>query len=225
MNSKKSERKVLSIEIVDRQVLGAEGFLRLEKLILQNRYVDGSLSRTYRADVVHRRGTDSVGILPYYFDSKGQLLIYVKRGIRAAIYSRKDLKLPVPDSSDNLYAYEAVAGSLEEKDRGTDSVNQRAQEELHEELGFRVELEEIQTLGGGFFPSQGMASEKIYLVAVQVSPERKMEEQGDGSVNESDAITEILEAKNILRMCGEGEIEDPKIEIGVSRLCRKLGYS
>jgi hypothetical protein len=225
MKPKMSGRKVQSIDIVDRQVLGVEGFLRLEKLILRNRYEDESLSRTYKADVVHRRGTDSVAIFPYYFDSEGRLLIYVKRGIRVAIYSRKDLKLPVPDSSDNLYAYEAVAGSLEENDEGADAVTQRAKEELLEELGFQVERGEIQSLGGGFFPSQGMASEKIHLVAVQVSPEKKMEEQGDGSVNEAEAITEILEANQIIRMCGKGEIEDPKIEIGVSRLCKKLDYS
>ncbi len=224
MNPKRRKAKVQGIEVMEREVLGVDGFLRLERMILQNRYEDGSLSRGYKVDVVHRRGADSVAIIPYYFDGQSQLQIYLKRGIRAPIYFRKELNLSLADPRDNLYAYEAVAGSLEEKDEGLEGVHLRAQAELFEELGFRVELEKVQTLGGGFFPSQGMASEKIHLVSVQVSPDKRMEAQGDGSVNEAEALTEILEAKKILQMCEQGDIEDPKIEIGVSRLCRKLKY-
>jgi hypothetical protein len=43
-------------------------------------------------------------------------------------------------------------------------------------------------------------------------------------VNEAEALTEILEAKKILEMCEQGEIEDPKIEIGIFRLCKSLDY-
>jgi 8-oxo-dGTP pyrophosphatase MutT (NUDIX family) len=173
MNPKTRKGKVQGIEIIEKKVLGADGFLRLEKMIIANRNEDGSLSRRYKIDVVHRKGADSVAIIPYYFDGLGQLQVYLKRGIRAPIYFRKELNLPLPDPRDNLYAYEAVAGSLEEKDQGDEAVILRAQEELLEELGFLVELEEIHALGGGFFPSQGMSSEKIHLVSVQVSPEKK----------------------------------------------------
>lgn len=222
---KKKRKRVQSIKIVEKKVLGADGFLRLEKMALQNEYENGSLSREYKVDMVHRRGGDSVAIIPYYFDDLGQLQIYIKRGIRAPIYFRKDLELAVPDRFDNLYAHEAVAGSLEEQDQGVDALLRRAREELMEELGFRVALDKIQPLGGGFFPSQGMASEKIHLVAVKVDPARREEAEGDGSVNETEALTEVVEAKKILRMCEKGDIEDPKIEIGVSRLCKKLDYS
>ncbi len=222
---KKKGKKVQGIKIVRKEVLGAEGFLRLERMILQNRYDDGTFSREYKADIIHRRGADSVAIIPYYYDDLGQLFIYLKRGIRAPIYFRKDLNLAAPDRSNNLYAYESIAGSLEEKDKEADAIFHRAKEELFEELGFQVELEEIQSLGGGFFPSHGMASEKIHLVAVKVNPDERKKAQGDGSVNEAEALTEVIEAKKVLRMCAKGDIEDPKIEIGVSRLCKKLGYS
>lgn len=224
MNTIKGKGKVQGIEVIEREALGTDGFLRLERMTLANRYEDGSLSKRYRVDMVHRKGTDSVAILPYYIDERGRLQVYLKRGIRAPIYFRKDLSLPSPDSRDNLYAYEAVAGSLEERDQGTDAIALRAQEELLEELGFQAKVDEIRSLGGGFFPSQGMASEKIHLVSVQVSPEQKREALGDGSVNEAEALTEVLEAKKILKMCEKGEIEDPKIEIGVFRLCKKLEY-
>ncbi len=224
MNSTKGKGKVRSIEVIERKVLGAGGFLRLERMTLANRYADGSLSKRYRVDMVHRKGTDSVAIFPYYIDGRGKLKVYLKRGIRAPIYFRKELHLPSPDSRDNLYAHEAVAGSLEERDQGVGAIALRAQEELLEELGFQVEVDEIRSLGGGFFPSQGMASEKIHLVSVQVSPEKKREALGDGSVNEAEALTEVLEGKTILKMCEKGEIEDPKIEIGVFRLCKKLEY-
>ena len=45
---------------------------------------------------------------------------------------------------------------------------------------------------------------------------------GDGSVNEADAGTIAIEAGRVLIMCRSGLIEDPKLEIGVSRLLRLL---
>ncbi len=219
------KKKVKSIEIVAREALNEQGFLRLEKLKLRNRYEDGSISREYASEMVHRRGTDSVAIIPYFFDSQGKLNVYVKRGIRPPVYRRKDLSLAVPDSSENLYTFEAIAGSLEEEDRNPNSIIARAKEEIFEELGFEVQTKQFEKLGGGFFPSHGQSSEKIHLLALKVDPDERSDASGDGSVNEGDSLTELLEARTILEMCEDGKIEDPKIEIGVTRLCRKLQYS
>ncbi len=219
------KKRVARIEIVGREVLNENGFLRLEKLKLKNRYEDGSSSREYASEMVHRRGTDSVAIIPYFFDGEGNLWIYVKRGIRPPVYRRRDLPLAVPDLSENLYIFEAIAGSLEEEDRNKSSVVKRAKEEILEELGFDVRIERFESLGGGFYPSHGQSSEKIHLLALKVDPEQKSQASGDGSVNEGDSLTELIEARKILEMCEKGKIEDPKIEIGVTRLCRKLQYS
>ncbi|MEW5806672.1 MAG: hypothetical protein AB1756_04915 [Acidobacteriota bacterium] len=218
------KKRVKGIEVIGRDVFNEDGFLRLEKMTLKNIYEDGTSSRSYKTEMVHRRGIDSVAIIPYFFDEEGRLNIFLKRGIRPAVYFRKNLPLAIPDSSDNLYIYEAIAGSLEEEDRDEQSVAERASKEIFEELGFRVKVEDIEDLGGGFYPSHGQSSEKIHLRAISVRPEEKLEASGDGSVSEQDSRTEVIDAKKILEMCSRGEIEDPKIEIGVSRLCKKLQY-
>jgi 8-oxo-dGTP pyrophosphatase MutT (NUDIX family) len=175
--------------------------------------------------MVHRKGTDSVAIIPYFFNKKGDLNIYLNRGIRPAIYFRKILRTTVPDRIENLYNYEAMAGSIEEDDKGGKDLIARAREEIIEELGYRAKRNQFEKLGAGFYPSHGQSSEKIHLLALLVRPEERMEACGDGSVNEGDSLIVVLEAKKILRMCEKGMIEDPKIEIGVSRLCKKLRYS
>ena len=43
-------------------------------------------------------------------------------------------------------------------------------------------------------------------------------------MNEQAAGTAVMEAGQFLRACRAGRIEDPKLEIGVTRLCRRLRY-
>jgi hypothetical protein len=56
-----------------------------------------------------------------------------------------------------------------------------------------------------------------------MDPARRRPPAGDGSVNESAAPPPVwLPAEQILAMCRAGEIEDPKIEIGVRRLMERI---
>jgi hypothetical protein len=43
-------------------------------------------------------------------------------------------------------------------------------------------------------------------------------------VNEADSGLLVVEARELLQACRSGRVEDPKIEIGVTRLCRLLRY-
>jgi hypothetical protein len=72
------------------------------------------------------------------------------------------------------------------------------------------------------FPSHGQSTEKVHLRAYEVDPTNVLEPSGDGSVNEADAGTIAIEAGCIISMCCAGLIEDPKLEIGVTRLLRLL---
>jgi ADP-ribose pyrophosphatase len=146
-------------------------------------------------------------------------------GIRVPAYFRKELALTVPDRRENLPLPEAVAGSLEPQDVGLEGFLARVAAEVAEETGFGVRPEEIEPLGGGFFPSHGQSSEKIHLCAVRVVPGAQGAAEGDGSVNEADAPPAVFApVREILLACARGEIEDPKVEILAWRLCLKLRY-
>lgn len=205
------------------KVLGAEGkgFLTLSRRVVRNEYEDGSISRPYRFEMVERKGTDSVAIIPYL--RKGhRLWILVKAGFRPALYYRGRRKAPGEGKCSRTLTVEAIAGSLESGDRTRRDIDRRAVAELKEETGFQVRLGEVSTLGSGFFPSHGQCTEKIHLRAVELDPERRGEAVGDGSVNEAQTWTLLFEAEDLIRRCWEGEIEDPKIEIGVHRLLSRL---
>src|SRR5512136_864465 len=108
MISRKRALRVRRIEMLEKKVFNGSGFLRLWSVKLRNRYTDGSVSREYSCNMVHRKGTDCVAIIPYFFDEKKKLKIYLNRGVRPAIFFRKMLHPPIHDRTDNRYSYEAM---------------------------------------------------------------------------------------------------------------------
>jgi hypothetical protein len=186
-------------------------------------YADGRLSPAYRFETMHRRGIDVVALVPFFYE-RGRLLIVLKEGFRPGLFLRGRLPLPVRDRRRYTVVREAVAGSLEPGDRGERGVDRRARAELLEETGLAPAGGRLLRLGAGFFPSHGQSTEKVHLRAARVDPRRRARPAGDGSVNEADSGLLAMEAGDVLKACRAGFIEDPKIEIGVTRLCRRLRY-
>lgn len=218
------QRAVKGLKVVKRLPSSGTGFLTLDRFLVRNVYADGRRSPPYRSEVLHRRGVDAVAILPFYFSGRPRrMMVICKTGFRPGLSTRSGLPLPVRDRRSYLTIIEAVAGSLEPGDRGEVGVSARARAELLEETGLKPIGKRTIRLGGGFFPSHGQSTEKIHLRAFQVDPRRQIAEAGDGSVNEADSGTIAIEAGRILDMCRRGLIEDPKLEVGVSRLLRLLG--
>ncbi len=221
---RRRRRRVRGLSIVRRLSPAGPGFLRLERFLARNLYEGGGRSRPYRFEVLHRRGVDAVAILPFYFEGRPRrLMVVVKRGFRPGLFLRSRLRRPVPDRRRYTSVLEAVAGSLEPGDRGERGIDARARAELLEETGLEPLSRPIR-LGAGFFPSHGQSTEKVHLRAFEIDPASAGRAPGDGSVNEEDAGTEAHQAARLLAMCRRGSIEDPKIEIGVTRLCSLLGY-
>lgn len=217
------QRPVARIRVLERLPPAGPGFLRLERFVVRNVYRDGGASRPYRFEVLHRRGTDSVAILPFYFEGRGRrLMIVCKLGFRPGLLRRARLRLAARDRGPRTTIVEAVAGSLEPRDRGESGITARARAELFEETGLRPVSARPVRLGAGFFPSHGQSTEKVHLRAFEVDPAAARKPAGDGSVNEGDSGTIAIDASRILSMCVEGRIEDPKLEIGVTRLVRVL---
>ena len=217
-------KRVVAIEVVGKPTLRHPAFLTLVRLRYRNVYEDGSKSRAYHYEHVHRRGFDAVAIALYHTEGGEPAMAY-RPGIRVPVYFRKALPLALPDRKEYLHIPEAVAGSLEPGDRGIDGLVARVVAEVAEETGFQAHPEDVESLGASFFPSHGQSSEKIHLCAVRVRPGTEAEPSGDGSVNEADAPPVVfMTLREILQSCARGDIEDPKVEILAWRLCLKLSY-
>ncbi len=213
------------LRLVRRLPANRPGFLRLERWKARNLYADGTVSPSYTFDVLHRRTLDAVAVIPYYFTADRRaprLMVIYKLGFRPGLYLRTRLRPPVKERR-HTRVCEAVAGSLEKGDRGDRGIDARALAELFEETGLRP-CRGVERLGAGFFPSHGQSTEKVHLRAARVDPASALPPPGDGSVNEADSGTAVMEAGRILRACRAGSILDPKLEIGVTRLCRRLRY-
>jgi len=212
-------RRVAGIRIVGRLDSAGPGFLRLERFRARNLYRDDGDSEPYRFEVLHRRGVDAVAIVPFYLDRRTRrFMVICKVGFRPGLYLRHRLPLAARDRRKYTSVIEAVAGSLEPGDRGEAGITARAAAELFEETGLQPIAGGSRDLGAGFFPSHGQSTEKVHLRACRVDPRRAIDPPGDGSVNESDAGTIAIEGRRLIAMCRAGLIEDPKLEIGVTRL-------
>jgi 8-oxo-dGTP pyrophosphatase MutT (NUDIX family) len=205
------------MKILRRLPVSGPGFLTLTRLLVRNQYEDGALSPIYRFEMVERRGIDSVAMIPY-FRRQAEILVVVKAGFRPALYLRGRRKAPGEGLRPRPFTIEAVAGSLEPGESSEAKIRKRAARELLEETGYVARGEDFISLGAGFFPSHGQCTEKVHLLAVALAGKRRVPARGDGSVNEANAWSLVLEGKDLLHRCRGGEVEDPKLEIGVGRL-------
>jgi ADP-ribose pyrophosphatase len=202
-----------------------EGFLKVKRLRLVNHYEDGSRSREYPCDIVSRPGIDAVAVVLWHREER-KVLVHLRRATRAPIYLRRDKRAQLVHPDDRTYdaIEELVAGVLEPGDAGPDGLVRRGAIEAREEAGFDLPLEKVQLLGGPFFPSPGVADEKVFLAQAEVKPGTAGAIHGDGSVMEEEAEIVVRELKDAIVACRSGEIPDAKTEIGLLRLADAIGY-
>lgn len=221
-------RRITAIEIVSDYTARArcdEGFLRLKRLRARNRRADGSASREYPIDVIDRPTLDAVAVC-LYARTPGGVEVLTRRGLRPAAYFRRG-KTPALPEPEYLLVEELIAGVLEPGEIGLDALRRRGADEAREEAGIHVAPEELEPLGGAFFPLPGIASEKIHVLCAEV--ERPAADapypapaEGDGSPLEEGAMLDWRELGAAIAACERGEIEDAKTEIALRRLAGRL---
>lgn len=219
-----------SLEVVDYELLsvedfGGDGYLRLRRVHLMNRYRDGSLSARYFCEFVDRprHGTDAVVVGLWHRDPSGEVRVLLRQGLRPALrFGRPAERLTVPDRAPFLLFTEVVAGILEEEDRGEAGILQRAAIEAWEEAGLRIEPAKIERLGPPVFPTPGMAPECFFLVHAEVDPNNVAAPEGDGSPMEEGSRQRFVPLKDAIAMCDSGEISDAKTELLLRRLAVRL---
>ena len=110
-----------------------------------------------------------------------------------------------PAHGEDLTLY-SITGGLE---KGK-TIKETAQQELHEEAGFQVELDEFIDLGH-VRPSKA-ADTTVYLFAVDVASKLQSAPQGDGSKFEANASVKWVNYKQGI------QIEDPLFVTALTRL-------
>jgi ADP-ribose pyrophosphatase len=195
-----------------------EGFLRLRRLRCRNRRADGTVSATYRVDVVDRPTLDAVCVLIYRRSARG-LEILLRKNLRPAAYFRKGK--PGAELAP-LSVEELVAGVLEAGEAGEEGIKARAAAETLEEAGIEVSPHEVQSLGAPFFVAPGIISEMIFPTAVDVTGKVESSPRGDGSPLEEGASLRWWPARELAQACRKGDVADAKTEISLGRLLAQL---
>jgi ADP-ribose pyrophosphatase len=219
---------LLAIEIVEDRTSGAtcdRGYLTLRRLLVRNRYGDGSASEPYPCDVLQRPGSDAVVAVLYEIDADGRVQVLLREAPRVPIYLRKDANFVHPDPREYLTILEVVAGMVEPSDpAGLPGMQRRAAAEAEEEAGAQVPAERFQMLGGETFASPGTGDEKLYFTGAPTELDHARGGDGDGSIMEEWGQILRLELGEALRRTRTGEIPDMKTEVALSRLADHLGY-
>lgn len=215
------------LEIVEDRTAGSrcdEGFLTLRRLLLRNRYGDGSTSEPYPCDVLERPGSDAVVCVLYEFHG-GRTRVLIRESARAPIYLRKHKRFVHPDPGPYLSILEVVAGLVEDSDpEGPEGLKIRAAAEAKEEAGIDVDPRSLVPLGGETFASPGTTDEKIYFCAASANLEDRGAQVGDGSVMEEWSKVHLIDLGEAIAMCRDGRIPDMKTEVALLRLADHVGF-
>lgn len=191
-----------------------EGFLQVRRLRVKNRRADGSVSSTYRVDVVDRPKLDAVSVLVWRKAAGGGREFLTRQNLRPAAYFRPAANAP------QLFCEEIVAGLLEPGDDGEAGLKARCAAEVLEEAGFAVKAEDVVLLGAGFFVAPGILSEKIFPAACDVTGLAQTVPEGDGSPMEEGGKLRWRTAEGLFDAFASGEIQDAKTEISLQRFLR-----
>tara|TARA_R110002126_G_scaffold6872_3_gene34689 strand:- start:6482 stop:7294 length:813 start_codon:yes stop_codon:yes gene_type:complete len=220
--------ELVGIEIVEDRTAQSrpdQGFLRVSRLTVQNRYDDGSTSQPYACDVVRRRRSDAVVAVLFERDANGRPVVLLREAARVPIYLRKDATPVHPDPREYRTIFELVAGMVEDDDpTGLPGRAQRSAAEAHEEAGLDLPPTAFRDLGGETFASPGITDEKLYFLVAETPLEGAHLGDGDGSVMEEWGRIHRMDLGDAIRACRTGEIPDMKTEVGLLRLADAIGF-
>lgn len=201
-----------------------QGFLRRHRHRAKSILSDGTRTDTYVVDYVDRtpERRHAACVVPYVPAPAGLPADH------AQVILRRQMRYPVHLVTEQPMLLEAIAGIIE----GDEAPTQTAVRELWEEGGLQVEASAVRALGGAFFPSPGILTERIHVLAVPV--EARVLEPGalpppptDGSTMELGAELLAMSLADALSLAyveasHELVLADAKTEIALRRLLADL---
>lgn len=196
------------------------GFLRRHRHRIKTVLSDDTRTDTYVVDYVdrpaHRR--DAVGVLAY---------LRAEDPLDTTVLLREQVRYPPFIVQRRATMIECVAGIIE----GDEAPERAAVRELYEEAGLDVAAERARRVGGWFFPSPGLLTERIAIVVVELEPgalDGPLAPPGDGSPMEEGAVLLSMSLRDALAFADRGgtddelQIQDAKTELALFRLKRML---
>lgn len=211
------ERPSVGIEVVrdeSAQMRSDEGFVRVRRLVLRNRYADGSESREYRYDCAERDAMDAVGIL--LVDREGRVCL--RSSIRPPVSLRPGYAVPLPsEETGDPTLFEIPAGLVEQDEKGEDGLRGCCARETLEEVGIEVAPSAFARLGPGVYLTPGLIAEKVHVFVAEVDPAGASAPTMDGSPVEERAKVEWVALAEALAACRDGRICDVKTEVALRR--------
>lgn len=196
-----------------------EGFVRVRRLVLRNRYEGGEQSREYRYDCAERDAMDAVGIV--LVDRDGRVCL--RSSIRPPLALRPTYSVPLPEEEDrDPTLFEIPAGLVEVDEKGEDGLRGCCARETLEEVGIEIGADAFERLGPGFYLTPGVIAEKLHLFVATVDPASAVAPTMDGSPVEEQARVEWVPIEEALAACRDGRIADVKTEVAIRRLAERV---
>jgi ADP-ribose pyrophosphatase len=187
-----------------------KGFFSLDEYPVRFERFDGSMSEEQKL-LVFERG-DAVAALVY--DTEEQEVLLTDQ-FRLPVHLRKTAE----GERHKGWLLEVPAGMIREGEKGRETMAR----ELVEEIGLRVQVEEIEQLFR-FFVSPGGTTEQITLYFVQVR--RALSVGGGGNVAEGEDIGSVrVPVDELFARLDRGELEDAKTIIAALWLKQHLARS
>lgn len=210
----------VEVEVLEDRTADArcdQGFLRLRRLVLRNRYPGGERSDAYAYDLVERDAMDAVAIVLFTTDGR----ICLRSALRPPLAFRSSYAIPLPDS-DGPVIWEVPAGLVEPEERGDEGLKACCARETLEEVGLSVAPESFERLGPAACLSPGVLAEKLHFFAACVDPSQAGKPLEDGSPVEERAVIRFVPIPLALSACRDGRIADLKTETAIRRLHERL---
>lgn len=207
------------------------GFVNLERFAAINEYDDGSFSREYNCDIINRKGSDAVIIVPYAYINN-QINVLMINNFRPVVYYREKVMANKNHNEIDEHIMEFLefpAGMLEEDELNNKNINMGikkcAKRELEEETGYDVDIKNIRVLGHRYYSSSGIITERINIAACDITglnPKNNIET--DGSVMEENIESFFVPFEKAMIWCKKGIIKNAGTEIGLNRLYFSILY-
>ncbi len=191
-------------------------FLQVKTYEVENRNSLGEIIDTYKADIIFRKGIDSVDIGTYFWNNK-KLYIGVKVGVRPAIAVRNSKRHPLHIDA-NFFNIEGVSGSCE-GEKTIEEFIELAKNEVEEELGVLLKGKPIYV--GSDFPSVGHNAEKAHRILAEIDPTKKSNRKQ--TIDETVKVF-YIELDELLKLADQGTVRDMRLSLNAHLLKTIFNY-
>jgi len=211
----------IHIDVVDDRSASArcdQGFLKLRRLHLRNRYPDGTQSEPYPYDIVDRAALDAVVMVLHRSGPSGPEVC-----IRSSL--RPPLGVRSGDEGDYVSVlWEVPAGLIEPEEAAGVSVDgvlpgvrSCAARETLEETGYVVPEERFAPLGRMTYLSPGVLAERLHYVSASLDGCTVGAPTLDGSPVEEGSALLFVSLAEAIAAIDRGDIQDAKTEVALRR--------